>query len=187
VRGPRVREIANDVYRSVGGYVVGAVSIALIAGLATYVMLTILAVPFAVPLAVLAAFFSLIPLVGATIAGVIIAIVAALGGNWPTDPIIWTVFFIVYQQIENNVIQPQIFRRTVALHPLLVISALLTGASLLGIVGALLAIPIAGAIQIVVKDWWRMRKAGDSMLMPPTVVALPGDPEPEGSRVSAPG
>jgi predicted PurR-regulated permease PerM len=166
IRGPRVREIANDVYSSVGGYVRGAVTISLIAGAATYVMLTILGVPFAVPLAVVAAFFSLIPLVGATIAGVIIAIVAALGGDFPTDVIAWSVFFIVYQQVENNVLQPQIFRRTVALHPLVVIVAILVGASLLGIVGALLAIPIAGAIQIVVKDWWRMRKATAPELVP---------------------
>jgi predicted PurR-regulated permease PerM len=179
VRGPRVREIANDVYRSVGGYVIGAVSISMIAGAATYVMLTILGVPFAVQLAELAAFFSLIPLVGATIAGVIIAVVAALGGNFPTDVIAWSVFFIVYQQVENNLIQPQIFKRTVALHPLLVITALLVGASLLGIVGALLAIPIAGAIQIIVKDWWRMRKAGPSpeILTAGATVVVPGDGE----------
>jgi predicted PurR-regulated permease PerM len=183
VRGPRVREIANDVYRSVGGYVVGAVSISLIAGAATYIMLTILAVPFAVPLAVLAAFFSLIPLVGATIAGVIIGIVAALGGNFPTDVIAWTVFFIVYQQVENNLIQPQIFRRTVALHPLLVITALLVGASLLGIVGALLAIPIAGALQIIVKDWWRLKKAATPDLLAPTAIAVPGDGESQGTPV----
>jgi predicted PurR-regulated permease PerM len=187
VRGPRVREIADDVYRSVGGYVRGATTIALIAGVAVYVVLTILGIPFAVPLAVLAAFFSLIPLVGATIAGVIIAIVAALGADFPTDVIAWTVFFVVYQQVENNLLQPQIFRRTVALHPLVVIVALLVGASLLGIVGALLAIPIAGAIQIVVKDWWRMRKMGAPELGPTPVIAVPGDGEPPGSGPTAPG
>jgi predicted PurR-regulated permease PerM len=187
VRGPRVREIADDVYSSVGGYVRGATTISLIAGAATYVMLTILGVPFAVPLAVLAGFFSLIPLVGATIAGVIIAIVAALGGDFPTDVIAWSVFFIVYQQIENNVIQPQIFRRTVALHPLVVIVAILVGASLLGIVGALLAIPIAGAIQIVVKDWWRMRNTGASELVPRPVVIVPDETEPAGSGPAASG
>ena len=188
VRGPRVREIADDVYRSVGGYVRGATTIALIAGAATYLMLTILGVPFAVPLAVLAAFFSLIPLVGATIAGVIIAIVAALGADFPRDVIAWSVFFIIYQQIENNVLQPQIFRRTVALHPLVVIVALLVGASLLGIVGALLAIPIAGALQIVVKDWWRLRKAGAGPdILPAPAIAVPADGEPKGSGAGAPG
>jgi len=187
VRGPRVRAIADEVYTSIGGYVVGAVTISLIAGIATYAMLTILAVPFAVPLAVLAAFFSLIPLVGATIAGVIIAIVAALGADFPTDVIAWSVFFIVYQQIENNLIQPQIFRRTVALHPLLVIVSILVGASLLGIVGALLAIPIGGAIQIVVKDWWRMRNVGASDLLSAPAVALPVDGESPGSGAGTSG
>ena len=189
VRGPRVEAIANDVYSSVGGYVRGATTIALIAGIAVYAMLTILGIPFAVPLAVVAAFFSLIPLVGATIAGVIIAIVAALGADFPQDLIAWSVFFIIYQQIENNLLQPQIFRRTVALHPLVVIVAILVGASLLGIVGALLAIPIAGAIQIVVKDWWRMRKpseAGPDLLATPAVV-VPSDGEAGGSGPRASG
>ncbi len=118
--GPRWRAVAEEIYRSVGGYVVGALSISLIAGVSTYLVLTIVGVPFAVPLAVLAAFFSLIPLVGATIAGTIIAVVAGLGGNFPQDLIIWVVFFVIYQQVENNLIQPQIFRRTVQIHPLVV-------------------------------------------------------------------
>jgi predicted PurR-regulated permease PerM len=188
VRGPRVREVADDVYRSVGGYVRGATTIALIAGAAVYVMLTILGIPFAVPLAVLAAFFSLIPLIGATIAGVIIAIVAALGADFPTDLIAWSVFFIVYQQIENNVLQPQIFKRTVALHPLVVIVAILVGASLLGIIGALVAIPIAGAIQIILKDWWRLRQAGSADILPsPPVIVVPADGEATGSGPAASG
>jgi predicted PurR-regulated permease PerM len=164
--GERVRAIADDVYRSVGGYVVGNLTISLIAGFTTYVMLTILAVPFSVPLAVLMAFLDLIPLVGASIAGIAIAIVAALGGDFPRDAIVWIVFFILYQQAENNLLQPLIYRRTVALHPLLVIVAILIGAALTGIVGALLAIPIAGAIQIVVKDYWAVRKASRRTILP---------------------
>ena len=82
-RGERVRAIADDVYRSVGGYVVGNLTISLIAGVATYIVLTILAVPFSVPLAVLMAFLDLIPLVGASIAGIAIGIVAAVGADFP--------------------------------------------------------------------------------------------------------
>ena len=186
--GPRWRTVAEDVYRSVGGYVVGALTISLIAGVTTYLVLTLLGVPFAVPLAVLAAFFSLIPLVGATIAGTIIAFVAALGGDFPSDLIIWVIYFVIYQQVENNVIQPQIFRRTVAIHPLMVIVALLVGASLLGIVGALLAIPIAGALQIVIRDWWRFRTTGTSSgLAPNPVLVVPADGEPQGSPGPPPG
>jgi predicted PurR-regulated permease PerM len=158
VRGPRARRIADDVYRSVGGYVAGNLFISVIAGVSTWAVLALLGVPFAVPLAVLMAFLDLIPLVGATIAGVLIGIVAAIH-SFPGDAIVWVVFLIVYQQIENNVIQPAVYRRTVQLHPLLVIIAVLIGASLLGILGALVAIPVAGAVQIFARDWWQLRKA----------------------------
>ncbi len=156
-REERVSTIAGHVYRAVGGYVTGAFSIAFIAGVATYVMLLALGVPFAVPLSVLMAFFVLIPLVGATIGGVIIAVVAGVD-NFPTGLIAWLVFLVVYQQIENNVLQPFVYRRTLALHPLLVIVAVLVGASLLGILGALLAIPAAATVQILVKDYYHFRR-----------------------------
>ena len=174
-RGPRVRTIAEDVYRTVGGYVAGNLTISVIAGLSTYLVLTVLAVPFAVPLALLMAFLDLIPLVGASVGGFVIAVVAALGGNFPADVIAWMVFLVVYQQVENNLLQPLVYRRTVALHPLVVIVAILIGAALLGIVGALLAIPIAGAVQIVVKDWWQTRQSRPPALGATPAVALPGD------------
>ena len=158
VRGPRARRIADDIYRSVGGYVVGNLLISLIAGVGTWAVLALLGVPFAVPLGVVMAFFDLIPLVGATIAGILIGIVAAIH-NFPGDAIVWVVYLIVYQQIENNVIQPVVYRRTVQLHPLLVIVAVLIGASLLGVLGALVAIPVAGAVQIFARDWWQLHTA----------------------------
>ncbi len=156
-REERLRTIADHVYRAVGGYVTGAFSIAFIAGVASYVMLLALGVPFAVPLSVLMAFFVLIPLVGASIGGVIVAVVAGVD-NFPTGLIAWVVFLVVYQQIENNVLQPFVYRRTLALHPLLVIVAVLVGASLLGILGALLAIPVAATVQILVKDYYHFRR-----------------------------
>ena len=97
---------------AVAGYVAGALSIALIAGTVTFIVLRILGVPFAGPLAVLAGFMSLIPLIGATIAAVLIGIVT-LFNDFPTDTIVWTVWAIVYQQLENNLVQPQIQKRTV--------------------------------------------------------------------------
>jgi predicted PurR-regulated permease PerM len=165
VRGPRARAIADDVYRSVAGYVIGNGAISLIAGTTTYIVLTLLGIPFAVPLAVLMAFFDLIPLVGASIAGAIITVVCAIE-DFPTAPIVFFAYLVIYQQIENNVLQPMIYRRTVALHPLIVLLGVLIGASLLGVLGALLAIPVAGAIQILVKDWWQWRRNG-----PPAAVA----------------
>jgi predicted PurR-regulated permease PerM len=167
-RGPRYRRVADDVYRSVGGYVVGNLLISLIAGLSTWIVLTILGVPFAVPLAVLMGFLDLIPLVGATIAGILIGIVAGIH-NFPGDLIVWAIFLIVYQQIENNVVQPAVYRKTVQLHPLVVIVAVLIGASLMGVLGALVAIPVAGALQILARDWWELREARDPL---PETVAV---------------
>jgi predicted PurR-regulated permease PerM len=156
-RGARVRAVADDVYRSVGGYVAGAGLVAMLAGVTTWFVLTLLGIEFAVPLALLMALFDLIPLVGATIAGLIITTVCAIE-NFPEAPIIFFVFLLVYQQVENNIIQPSVYRRTVKLHPLIVIPAILVGAELLGVLGVLLSIPVAGAVQIVVKDWWLYRK-----------------------------
>jgi predicted PurR-regulated permease PerM len=157
-RGERFRRIGEDVYRAVGGYVAGNLLISVIAGVSSYIVMRILGIPFAVPLAVLVAFLDLIPLVGSTIGGAIVAIAAAIVG-FPGKLIAWVIFLIVYQQVENNVIQPVVYRRTVSVHPLIVIVAVLVGGSLLGILGALLAIPIAATIQIIVKEWWAGRQA----------------------------
>jgi len=156
-RAERTRSVMGDVYQATSGYVVGNLIISVIAGTGTYIVLMILSVPFAVPLSVLMAFLDLIPLVGATIGGVGIGIVAAIA-DFPTALIVWAIYFIVYQQIENNILQPVIYRRTVALHPLVVLIAVLIGGSQLGVLGALIAIPVAAGLQILVKDWWRARK-----------------------------
>src|SRR6201999_193871 len=142
--------------QAVGGYVAGALFIAVIAGIATYIMLTILGVPFRAPLAVIAGLFSLIPLVGATIAAVLIGLVT-LFEDFPTDTIIWAIWAIVYQQFENHVIQPQVQKRTVHVHPFLTIVAVLFGATLLGVFGALVAIPVAASIQILLREYWDWR------------------------------
>jgi predicted PurR-regulated permease PerM len=152
----RMRHVAAEIYGATGGYVAGALSLATAAGVSTYIVLSILGVPFAVPLAVLMAFFDLIPLVGSTIGGVLVALVT-LFADFPGDTIVWAVFVIVYQQFENSVLQPLVYRRTVNLHPLAVITAILVGSSLLGVLGALVAIPIAAALQIILKDVWDHR------------------------------
>jgi predicted PurR-regulated permease PerM len=155
--GERFGRISEDVYRAVAGYVAGNLLISVIAGVSSYVVMTLLNIPFAVPLAVLVGFFDLIPLVGSTIAGAVVGIVAAIVG-FPGKLIVWVIFLIVYQQVENNVIQPVVYRRTVAIHPLVVIVAVLIGATLLGVLGALLAIPIAATVQILVKEVWLYRR-----------------------------
>jgi predicted PurR-regulated permease PerM len=183
MRGPekeaQYRKIAGDIYRSTSGYVAGNLVISVIAGLVAYVSMLALGIPFAVPLAVLMAFLDLIPLVGATIGGVIIGLVAAFH-DFPTAVIIWAVVFIVYQQVENNVIQPLVYRKTVDVSPLLVITAILIGSSLLGVLGALVAIPVAAAVQTIVKDFWRVEHEN-----PSTPVIIAGTP-PGGSDAPPP-
>jgi len=160
-RGPteeeRLGTIFEGIYRSVAGYVAGNLVISFIAGGVTYITLIILDVPFAAPLAVLMGFLDLIPLVGATIGGVVIGAVTAFT-DFPTATIVWVVVLLVYQQVENNLLQPIVYRRTVQVAPLLTIVAVLIGATLLGVLGVLIAIPIAGAIQIVVRDVWNRRE-----------------------------
>lgn len=150
---PRAQLIFRDVARAVGGYVAGALAISLLAGVSTFIVLNIIGVPFSVPLAVLMSLMALIPLVGSSIAGTVIALVCAFNG-FPNDLIVWGVFFIAYQQIENNLLQPMVYKRTVSLHPLLVLLSVMIGGTLMGILGALLAIPVAASIQVVIKDWW---------------------------------
>ncbi|MEA2149543.1 MAG: hypothetical protein QOD69_1373, partial [Solirubrobacteraceae bacterium] len=161
----RLRGILERIYKSTSGYVAGALTITSINGFLTFIVLSILGVPFAVPLAVLMSFFGLIPLIGATIGGVVILLVT-LFTDFPSATIVYGIFLILYQQFENNVLQPFIFKRTVNVPPLAVIVAILAGSSVLGVVGALVAIPIAAALQIVIKEYY------DG---PPTV---PDDPPP---------
>jgi predicted PurR-regulated permease PerM len=154
---PRWRKVGYDIYRTVGGYVTGNLLISVIAGTLTTAVLLAVGVPFAIALGVIVAILDLIPLAGATIAGVIIGTVAFLHSI--TAGIVVVVFFVVYQQLENHFIQPVVYSRTVQLSPLVVLVAVLIGAKLAGILGALGAIPVAGAIQVLLIDWQQHRRA----------------------------
>jgi predicted PurR-regulated permease PerM len=156
VRARRFRKIAGDISDAISGYVFGNFVISVLAGLVTYVTLRILGVPFALPLAILFGFFDLVPLVGATLGGILVGIVVAFV-DFPVGLIIWAAVLILYQQVENNLIQPYVYGKAVQLHPLIVIVAILIGAALLGVLGALLAIPVAAAVQAVVRDYWRFK------------------------------
>lgn len=141
---------------AVGNYVGGAILQASIAGVTAFVVLTILGVPFAGALAILMAFGDLIPLVGATIAAALIAIVT-LFNDFPADTIVWMIFAGGYQQFENYVIQPQIQKRAIELEPFVILVSVLFGGTLFGVAGALLAIPVAATIQISLQEWWGFR------------------------------
>ncbi|HEX8158331.1 MAG TPA: AI-2E family transporter [Solirubrobacteraceae bacterium] len=181
-RAPRVAVVAERIYKATAGYVAGALTISSINGLITFITLTILKVSFAVPLAVLMFFFGLIPLVGATIGGVIIILVT-LFTNFPTATIVYAIVLILYQQLENNVLQPFVYKRTVNVPPLAVIVAILAGSSILGVVGALVAIPIAAAFQIVIREFYGLREPPPD---PPLSETPPGEPPPSPAPAPAP-
>jgi predicted PurR-regulated permease PerM len=151
----RWRAVGHDVYRTIGGYVSGNLFISLIAGAATTLVLLVMGVPYAVALGLVVAILDLIPLAGATIAGIIIGLVAFLH-SIPAG-IVVVVFFIVYQQLENHLLQPIVYGRTVQLSPLAVLIAVLIGGELAGVLGALAAIPVAGSLQVIVRDWLKHR------------------------------
>ena len=153
---PRWRAIGDDVYRTVGGYVSGNLLISLIAGSLMTIVLLILGVPFAVALGLLVGILDLIPLAGATIAGIVVVTVAAL--HSPVAGIVVAIVCLVYQQVENHILQPMIYSRTVQLSPLAGLIAVLVGASLAGVLGALAAIPVAGTIQVILRDWLANRQ-----------------------------
>jgi len=142
---------------AVSSYVGGALAQATIAGIVAFIVLTILGVPAPLALAVIIAILDLIPLVGATIGAFLVALVT-LFNDFPTDTIIWVVFAIAYQQFENYVVQPRIQSRAVQLDPFVIVIAAIFGGTLLGIVGALLAIPVAAAGQIGVREFMLYRR-----------------------------
>jgi predicted PurR-regulated permease PerM len=152
----RWRAVGHDIYRTVGGYVTGNLLISLIAGGLTTIVLLILGVPYAVALGLIVAILDLIPLAGATIAAIIVGGVAFLH-SIPAG-IIVIVFFILYQQVENHILQPVVYGRTVQLSPLVVLISVLIGAQIAGVLGALAAIPVAGSLQVIFIDWLRHRR-----------------------------
>jgi predicted PurR-regulated permease PerM len=154
---PRWQRVGHDVYRTVGGYVTGNLLISLIAGVVSGVVIWLAGVPYAVALGLLVALLDLIPLAGATIAAIVVVLVA-IAASGTTAAIVVGVFFVVYQQLENHVIQPLVYGRTVQLSPLAVLVAVLIGAQLAGVLGALAAIPVAGALQVLLVDW-RLHRA----------------------------
>ncbi len=153
---PRWRKVGGDIYRTVGGYVTGNLTISLVAGVVSTGVLLVLGVPYAVALGLIVALLDLIPLAGATLAAIIVSAVGFLHST--TAGIVLVVFFVLYQQLENHVLQPLVYGRTVRLSPLIVLVAVLMGAELAGVIGALGAIPLAGSIQVLVVDWLEHRR-----------------------------
>jgi predicted PurR-regulated permease PerM len=149
-RERRGHEIAAGIYGVVRGYVTVNLSLAVAAGLFTWGMLELLGVELAVPLAILVALFDLVPLIGLTIGGLVVAAVAALH-SFPDAMIVWILAFLAYQQIQDRVVQPLLYGRAVKVNPLIAILVLFAGAQIAGILGALIASPVAASIAVVFK------------------------------------
>jgi predicted PurR-regulated permease PerM len=157
----RYRNLVLQINQAVASYMLGNVAISVLCTVSSWIVLMILGVPYALSLAIVMGFFDLIPLVGATLGAVIVGIATATV-DFPTATIVWVIFSIVYQRIENDLIQPAVYGKALNVNPLVTIISVLVGAQLLGILGALLAIPIAAAIQILLREWWTNRSAGVS-------------------------
>jgi predicted PurR-regulated permease PerM len=178
-----MNRLFDRIGNAVGNYVAGALGQAAIAGILAFIVLKILGVPYAGSLAVVIFLLDLVPLVGATIGAIIVGIVTVFN-DFPTATIVWVIWSVVYQQVENSIIQPRIQAKAVQVHPFVVLTAVLFGSTLFGILGALLAIPVAAAIQISIIEYSNLRRpeniaavqapAGDDTLPPP-----PPPPKPE--------
>jgi predicted PurR-regulated permease PerM len=151
----RVKAVAADCARAITGYVLGNLLISVIAGALTYVALLAFGVPFRGVLALWVGFADLIPLVGATLGAIPTIGVAFLHSTGAGIGIV--IFYVVYQQFENHVLQVQIMSKTVDINQLFVLVSVLVGVELFGILGALLAIPAAGVMQVIVRDLWDHR------------------------------
>ncbi|MEV5553542.1 AI-2E family transporter [Nonomuraea wenchangensis] len=149
-RRERTSAISEEILTGIGGYVAGNVLISVIAGVVTWIFLSIVDVRYALALALIVALTDLIPLVGATIGAVVVSAVALLQ-SVPAG-IACAIFFIIYQQIENYLIYPRVMKRSVDVTPAVTVIAALFGGALLGIVGALLAIPVAAAIALIIRE-----------------------------------
>jgi predicted PurR-regulated permease PerM len=155
----RWERVAGGISGAIGGWVAGALVVACIAGTAATVVLFALGVPFAIALGLVVAVLDPIPLIGATVAAAVVAAVA-FTTNGVIAGVIVLVFLVVYQQVENNLILPVVYGRTVQLSGLAVLIAVLVGGELAGVVGAVAAIPIAGSIQVVTSELasWRRER-----------------------------
>jgi predicted PurR-regulated permease PerM len=177
-RRPRVKRVVDLVVEKVGGYMIGNIIISVVAGIASYLAFRLLGVPFAVALAVLVAVFDMIPMIGATL-GAVVGVVVALFTSplWPTTVLV-AAFFVAYQQIENYLIAPRVLRTTVDIGASAVLLAGLIGATLLGLVGALMAIPVAAALNVLLNERLAAREAAAAAAGP--------DPAAAAAEVAAP-
>jgi predicted PurR-regulated permease PerM len=168
---PLVRRILGQSAGAISGYITGNLAISVICGITTFIVLLILGMPYAAPLALLVAVLDLIPLVGATLGGALLVIVGVFVEPWKA--VVLLVFVLVYQQVESNFLQPIVYSKAVQLNGLVILIALLVGGQLLGIPGALLAIPVAEIIRIVVTELLAYRRTPQEASEPAVASSSP--------------
>ncbi len=153
----RYASLLTQIYRSLGGYIGGMLLLVVTNALFAGIFLAVIGVPYFLPLAVMSGIGSVIPYVGAFLVGTVLSVVAWVNnGIWMG---VFTVgYFIAYQQFENNVVSPLVYRRTVDLNPLVILIAALFMTELGGIPGALVAVPLAASAQIVLREILRARQ-----------------------------
>lgn len=149
-RRERARALGGEILVKVGGYTVGALGIGVIAGGSSFIFMLFAGIPYAYILAFIVAILDLIPQIGATLGAVVVTLVALTVSPWVA--LASAIFFIIYQQVENWVIYPWVMRRSVKVSDLAAILAILLGAGLMGIVGALLAVPTIAALQLLIRE-----------------------------------
>ena len=149
---PRFIDLGEQITDSVGYYVIGQLTLGVINGILSAIFLTIIGAPFPAVLAVIAFFFSLIPLVGTLTGSTLIVLVCFIPPGSPTTALIAGIYYLIYMQIEAYVISPRIMNRAVSVPGAVVVIAALAGGSLLGLLGALIAIPVAASILIIYRQ-----------------------------------
>ena len=168
---PLVRRILEQSAGAISGYITGNLAISVICGVTTFVVLVVLGMPYAAPLALLVAVLDLIPLVGATLGGALLVVVGLFVEPWKA--VVLLVYIVVYQQVEGSVLQPIVYSKAVQLNGLVILIALLVGGQLLGIPGALLAIPVAEIIRIVVTELLAYRRTRQDAKEPAVASSSP--------------
>src|SRR5215203_1705905 len=171
---PLVRRLLSQSAGAISGYITGNLAISVICGITTFIVLLILGMPYAAPLALLVAVLDLIPLVGATLGGALLVIVGLFVVPWKA--VVLLVYIVVYQQVEGSVLQPLVYSKAVQLNGLVILIALLVGGQLLGIPGALLAIPVAEIIRIVVTELRDYRRTTREAKEPAVASSSPPTP-----------
>src|SRR5215212_6482251 len=168
---PLVRRLLSRSAGAISGYITGNLAISVICGITTFIVLLLLGMPYAAPLALLVAVLDLIPLVGATLGGALLVVVGLFVEPWKA--VVLLVYIVVYQQAEGSVLQPIVYSRAVQLNGLVILIALLVGGQLLGIPGALLAIPVAEIIRIVVTELVAYRRTPQEAKEPTVASSSP--------------